>query len=92
MLLSKVQDLYDKYDKVLFIDQHYFSTPFEEVQTWHNIQLKQYIEYYEPLIKESVDRALKMGSRFQPINTYFPSTASLSTTLPTQLTSPMNNL
>ena len=88
MLLSKVQDLYYKADKVLFIDQHYFLVPFEEVQSWHNLQLEQYIEYYEPLIINSIDRAQKMGASFHPINTYFPPMSPANTTIPTQTERP----
>ena len=72
-LLSQVESLYDQEDKVLYIDRHFFQTPFAEMKTKSNTQLKQFHTYYAPLVSKSVERALDMGPNFKPINSYFPS-------------------
>ena len=71
-LLSQVESLYDKEDKVLYIDRHFFNTPFTEMKTKSNTHLKQFYAYYSPLVTKSIECALDMGPNFKPINTYFP--------------------
>ena len=72
MLLSKIESLYEKENKVLAIDHHYFSTPLEEMADLSNTQLNQYITFFAPLISQSVKKAAEMDPNFRPIEAYFP--------------------
>ena len=74
MLLSRLEDLYSKFDQVLLCDRILFDRPIEEQRQYSNLQLDNLIRYLIPLIKTSMDRASKHGKQFKPIDRFFTTT------------------
>ena len=71
MLLTSLEDLYDKHDHMLVCNRGILATPLEEPKGHSNCQLENIIKYAKPIVKQNIQQAQQNGPNFKPIYKHF---------------------
>jgi hypothetical protein len=71
-LLAQIQELYDAAPHMMLHDRDVFAYTFEVRHLQSTSALNAFYQHAKPIVETSLKDALRLGSRFRPLDHYFP--------------------